>query len=77
MRKRETNLGDLIADIIRSASGADAAIINGGGIRASINKGEIKVKDVYTVLPFDNYMVAVKLTGKQIRASTGTRGISR
>ncbi len=67
VRKRETNLGDLIADIMRKTSGADAAIINGGGIRASINKGEIKVKDVYTALPFDNYIVAVKLTGAQIR----------
>jgi 2',3'-cyclic-nucleotide 2'-phosphodiesterase (5'-nucleotidase family) len=67
VRKRETNLGDLVADIIRSTSGADAAIINGGGIRASVSKGEIKIKDIYTVLPFDNYIVAVKLTGKQIR----------
>ncbi len=67
VRKGETNLGDLIADIMRKTSGADAAIINGGGIRTSINKGEIKVKDVYSVLPFDNYIVAVKLTGMQIR----------
>jgi 5'-nucleotidase/UDP-sugar diphosphatase len=52
---------------MRSASGADAAIINGGGIRANINRGEIKKKDIYNVLPFDNYIVAVKLTGKQIR----------
>jgi 2',3'-cyclic-nucleotide 2'-phosphodiesterase (5'-nucleotidase family) len=66
-RRKETNLGDFIADIMRKAAGADAAIINGGGIRTSINKGEIKVKDVYSVLPFDNYIVAVKLTGVQIR----------
>jgi len=32
----------------------------------SIRKGEIRVKDVYNVLPFDNYIVAIKLTGKQI-----------
>jgi len=67
VRKRETNLGDFIADIMRKTSGADAAIINGGGVRTSINKGEIKVKDVYSVLPFDNYIVAVKLTGAQLR----------
>jgi 5'-nucleotidase/UDP-sugar diphosphatase len=67
VRKKETNLGNLIADVMRKASGADAAIINGGGIRTSINKGEIRVKDVYAVLPFDNYIVAVKLTGAQIR----------
>lgn len=67
VRTGETNLGGLVADIMRSASGADAAIINGGGIRASINRGAIKIKDIYTVLPFDNYIVAVKLTGEQIR----------
>jgi len=67
VRMRETNLGDFVADIIRKTAGADAAIINGGGIRTSINRGDIFVKDVYAVLPFDNYIVAVKLTGRQLR----------
>ncbi len=67
VRLRETNLGDLLADIMREASGADTAIINGGGIRTSIRKGDIRMKDVYSVLPFDNYIVAVKLTGRQIQ----------
>ena len=66
VRLNETNLGDLIADIMKNASGSDIALINGGTIRTSIRKGEIKVKDVYSVLPFDNYIVAVKLTGRQI-----------
>jgi len=51
---------------MRVASRADVTIINGGGIRASIKKGDMRVKDVYTVLPFDNYIVAIKLTGKRI-----------
>ncbi len=67
VRTRETDLGDFIADIMRNAAGAEAAIINGGGIRTSIKKGELKVKDIYSVLPFDNYIVAVKLSGRQIR----------
>ena len=67
VRKQETNLGDLVADIMRKIAGADVAIINGGGIRSSINQGEIKVKNVYTVLPFDNYIVAIRLTGAKIR----------
>ena len=66
VRKGGTNLGNLVADIIRQVSGADVTIINGGGIRASIKRGEIRVKDVYTALPFDNYIVAIKLTGRQI-----------
>jgi 5'-nucleotidase/UDP-sugar diphosphatase len=67
VRKRETNLGNLIADIMRRASGADITLINGGGIRTSIRKGEVRVKDIYSVLPFDNYIVAIKLAGRQIR----------
>ncbi len=40
IRRRETNLGNLIADIIRDVSNADAALINSGAIRTSIRKGE-------------------------------------
>ena len=67
VRMRETNLGNLIADIMRQVPKADMTIINGGGIRTSIKKGEVSVKYVYNVLPFDNYIVAIKLTGKQVR----------
>jgi 5'-nucleotidase/UDP-sugar diphosphatase len=65
-RRRETNLGNFIADIMRQVSKADAAIINGGTIRTNIGRGEIRIKDLYSALPFDNYIVAVTLTGKQI-----------
>lgn len=67
VRQRETNLGNLIADIMRNSSGADVTIINGGGIRTSIKKGAVRVKDIYSVLPFDNYIVAIKLKGKEIK----------
>lgn len=66
VRKRETNLGNFIADIMRRASKADAALINGGTIRTNMIRGEVRIKDVYSVLPFDNYIVAIKLTGRQI-----------
>ena len=62
----ETNFGNLITDIMRGASGADAAIINGGSIRTSIKKGPILVGDIYGALPFENYVVVIKLTGLQI-----------
>ncbi len=67
VRKDETNLGNFIADIIKETAGADIALINAGTIRTGIKKGEIKVKHVYSVLPFDNYIVAMKLTGRQIK----------
>jgi 5'-nucleotidase/UDP-sugar diphosphatase len=65
-RKRETNLGNFLADIVRSTAGAEAAIIGGGSIRTSMKKGAIKVKNVYAVSPFNNYIVAIRLTGQQI-----------
>lgn len=67
VRHQETNLGNFMADIMRQASNAQACIINGGGLRTSILQGPIQMKDVYAVLPFDNYVVAIRLTGKQIR----------
>lgn len=66
VRQQETNLGDLIADIIKNAAHADVAIIGGGSIRTSIKKGEIKIKHIYSVSPFNSYVVAVRLTGRQI-----------
>ena len=66
-RGRETNLGDLVADVVRQKSGAMIAVLNGGSIRAGIKKGRIKLEDIYTALPFDNYIVAFSITGNQIR----------
>ncbi len=67
VRRRETNLGNFVSDIMRRVSGAEVTLINGGGIRSSIRRGEVRVKDVYSALPFDNYIVAIKLTGRQIQ----------
>lgn len=66
VRARETNLGDFLADVLRRTAGADAALINGGAIRTGIRKGDIRLRDVYSVLPFENYIVAVRLTGRRI-----------
>lgn len=69
VRTGETNLGNLIADVMRETVGADITLHNGGGIRASIPAGEISLRDVYTVLPFDNVLVGIQLTGEQILAA--------
>lgn len=65
-RKQETNLGNLAADAFRTATGADVAFTNGGGIRASIPAGDITKKDLVTVFPFGNYVVTKKVTGATI-----------
>lgn len=66
VRSKETNLGDLTADAMRDATGADVALTNGGGIRASIDVGDITKKELVTVFPFGNYVVTKKVTGKAL-----------
>ena len=76
-RTEETNLGDFVSDAIMwtvlkdegslSVDTANAvAIVNGGGIRASINSGSITKKDVNTVLPFGNTITVVYVTGAEL-----------
>ncbi len=65
-RFEETNLGNMIADAIRESARSDVALVNSGSIRANIKKGVVTLKDVYDVLLFDNYVVVLKLRGKEI-----------
>ncbi|MCM3630361.1 5'-nucleotidase C-terminal domain-containing protein [Paenibacillus glycanilyticus] len=75
VRTSETNLGNLVADAIRDAAGADAAITNGGGIRSSIDAGTITKGEIITVLPFGNQIVSLKVKGADIKAALET-GVS-
>jgi len=63
---RESPLGDLLADLMRSAAGTDLAFMNSGGIRANLPAGDLKYSDVFEVSPFDNFPTVVTLTGAQI-----------
>lgn len=75
-RNGETNLGDLITDAMLWKAMNDinlnvdrrnvVAITNGGGIRASINKGDVTKKDINTVLPFGNTLSVVYVTGDKL-----------
>lgn len=70
-RTQETNLGDLITDALvwgaeQQGETVDAAITNGGGIRATIEAGDITKKDVNTVLPFGNTLSIIKITGTEL-----------
>lgn len=74
VRTRETNVGNLIADIMlertQSIEGhkADIALINGGGIRTQLNAGDITKKDLYTLLPFENNTLSViEVTGEELK----------
>ena len=71
VRTGETNLGNLITDALvwgaaEAGTKVDAAVTNGGGIRASISKGNITQTDINTVLPFGNTLSIVKVTGAEL-----------
>jgi 2',3'-cyclic-nucleotide 2'-phosphodiesterase (5'-nucleotidase family) len=67
VRTSETNLGNLITDAILSKSGADLVLTNGGGIRASIEAGDITRKNVFDVLPFGNLIAVKEVPGSVIK----------
>jgi 5'-nucleotidase / UDP-sugar diphosphatase len=72
VRGSEAAIGNLIADAMRAATGADVALMNGGGIRASkiYDPGSsITRRDVLAELPFGNRTVLVKITGRALRAA--------
>jgi 5'-nucleotidase len=76
----EAPLGNLLADALRAATGADMAMMNSGGIRSDLPAGELTYADVFAVSPFDNYPAVVVLTPAQIlgmlqATSNGVRGI--
>ncbi len=66
IRNAETNLGDLCADAYRDQTGAQVAIVNGGGIRASISAGDITLNDIMKVHPFGNQILVLEVTGQQL-----------
>ncbi|MCQ2550787.1 MAG: bifunctional metallophosphatase/5'-nucleotidase [Clostridia bacterium] len=76
-RDSETNNGDLITDAMLwsvaytgGITEVDAdhvvAVTNGGGIRATINPGDVSKKDINTVLPFGNTVAVVYVTGAEL-----------
>ena len=74
VRSRETGIANLIADAMRAATGADVALINGGGIRADkvSPPGTILTRrDVRSELPFDDKTVVLEVSGG--RSSRGGR----
>ena len=69
IRTREAAIGNLFADAMRHSMKAEAAIINGGGIRAGkvyAPGSVIALKDILAELPFNNRVVVVEITGEDI-----------
>ncbi len=64
----DSPVGNLVTDAIRAADPEiEIAMYNSGGLRTSIPKGIVTFGRVYEVVPFDNSLVKVTLSGAQIR----------
>ena len=84
----ESLLSNMVADVLRDASAkylgtkAEVGLVNVGGLRTSLTEGNITYGNIYQILPFENTLCIVTLTGAQLRqlfeniASTGGEGIS-
>ena len=66
VRNSEANIGNLCADAIRHGTKAEIALINGGGIRASIDAGDITINDCFKVFSFNNTVCIAAMSGQQI-----------
>lgn len=69
-RTKETNIGNFVADAYRNAVSADIGFVNGGSIRADLTyePGVLTKRDVLSILPFNNPIVKVEVTGKVLKA---------
>ena len=64
---RESALGDWAADCLRSWAKTDIAFQNSGGLRADLPQGPVTWRDIFDLMPFDNYITTMSLSGKQVQ----------
>lgn len=69
VRTGETNLGNMITASLLDISKADVALVNGGGIRTSIDQGPVTKGEVLAVLPFGNTVRVIELKGSDLLAA--------
>ncbi|WP_052948716.1 bifunctional metallophosphatase/5'-nucleotidase [Mesobacillus campisalis] len=62
----DNSLGNLIADGMKAAMESDFAMMNGGGIRANLDAGEITWEELYNIQPFGNTLVKIEVQGSEM-----------
>ncbi|KIP71656.1 5'-nucleotidase [Vibrio harveyi] len=69
VRSEQTNLGHLLGEAYRTYElvNADFGVMNSGGVRDSIQKGDIAYRDVLTVQPFGNFVTKATMTGQEVK----------
>lgn len=74
VRNKQTNLGRMLAMAQSGKVSADFGVMNSGGVRASIQPGNITYRDVLTVQPFGNMVTLNEMTGTEVTAYLGAVG---
>jgi 2',3'-cyclic-nucleotide 2'-phosphodiesterase (5'-nucleotidase family) len=72
VRSQEAAIGNLIADAVKASTGADVAILNGGGIRANKQYPAgvaLTRRDILSELPFGNSTAMTEISGADLRAA--------
>jgi len=71
VRSRETNLGNLICDLLRIASGADICMLNGGTLRSDMvhKPGKLLFRDLVKILPLLDETCVLEMKGKDIKTA--------
>ena len=72
-----TAIGNLMADVVMEQAGPvfksrtgneiDMVLLNHGGIRSGLNKGNISTRSAYALMPFENEIVVAELSGEKIK----------
>ncbi|WP_437395160.1 5'-nucleotidase C-terminal domain-containing protein [Flagellimonas lutimaris] len=75
--ERTSSMGNLMADIVfeqaapifhsRSGKDLDFVVLNAGGVRSVISEGNVSARNAYEVMPFENYIEVVELSGSAAR----------
>ena len=65
----ESGVGSWATDCYREWAGADVAFQNGGGLRAALEAGPVTRRDIFEVMPFENALVRLRLSGALLRSA--------
>jgi 2',3'-cyclic-nucleotide 2'-phosphodiesterase (5'-nucleotidase family) len=64
---------NLVTDAYRARTGTQIALANPGGVRTSLPAGPITYGKIFEILPFENSIVTMKITGAQLKRSLAVR----
>lgn len=70
----KSELGSVVTNLMKNYSNADIALINTGGVRAYIPRGNLTIGDIFNSFPFDNEIIEVELSGYLLKSLLNNSG---